>query len=137
MVPSIQEPSGPPLLYTDKYFLNLVNTNQIQIVITIFRQVQHHLEFRLVLNLLDNGNYIPNLVWANNISKRFLRVYAKAVESCKEQDLIQILLYRVHKGRFSALVVMVCFKYIGGSSFLISQDYRKNEEIKISCMRIW
>ena len=32
----------------------------------------HQSEFRLVLNLWENGNYNPNSVWINKILKRFL-----------------------------------------------------------------
>ena len=58
-------------LSAEKSFRNLVNPNQSRNVITIFRQIQHQTEFRLVLSLSENGNYIPALVWVNKIPKRF------------------------------------------------------------------
>ena len=45
----------------EKYFLNLVYPNQIW----------HQTELHLVLNISEKGNHNPNLVWINQIQKRF------------------------------------------------------------------
>ena len=60
------------VVHKEKSFWNLVNSNRIFIVITIFRCIQLKSEFRLVLNLSENGNYRPALVWINKIPKQFL-----------------------------------------------------------------
>ena len=56
-------------VHTEKLILNLINSNQILIVITQFRLIYLQKDFRLVLNLSNNGNYNPNLDWINKILK--------------------------------------------------------------------
>ena len=61
--------------HTEKSFRNLVNSNQIRIVITLFREKSTAIGIPIdVLNLLENDNYNPNLVWINKIPKKFLPV---------------------------------------------------------------
>ena len=47
-------------------------SNQIWFVNTLFRFIQYHTEFSLVLNLSEKGNYNPNLVWFNQNQKNQL-----------------------------------------------------------------
>ena len=54
-----------------KSILDLVNSNQIYIVITIFRMILHQAEFSLVLNQSEKCNYNPNFVWFNKIRKKW------------------------------------------------------------------
>ena len=75
-----------PKLCTDKSFLHLLNLNLIWIVITLFRLIWHHTEFRLVqhrliwnktefcsvLNQSKNCNYSPNSVSFNEFPKIFV-----------------------------------------------------------------
>ena len=53
------------------FFQNLVNPNQIWAVFTFLRYIYNQTEFCLVLKLLENGNYKPNLVWIDTILSRF------------------------------------------------------------------
>ena len=46
-------------IYTEKYFLNLVKSNQNKIVLTIFRLIWNQNQFRLVQNQSENGKSNP------------------------------------------------------------------------------
>ena len=52
------------------FFGILFILKQTWIVIFLFRQIQHQSELFLVLNLSENCNYNPNLVWINAIPKK-------------------------------------------------------------------
>ena len=49
-------------LHTGRSFLNLVKSNEIWIVITLFQWIKRQTEFNLVLNLSETCNYNLNLV---------------------------------------------------------------------------
>ena len=55
--------------------MNLVNSDQSRIVITLFRQIQHHSEFRLLLNLSEKCDYNRNFVWINKINHRQKNIF--------------------------------------------------------------
>ena len=54
---------------TDKSFLNLIKSNQNQIVFTIFPLIGNQTDVRLVPNQSVYGKYNQTSVWFNNISK--------------------------------------------------------------------
>ena len=58
-------------LHLEKYFLNLVESALIWIVLNLFRLIWHWAEIRLVVNQSEKGNYNPNLVWFDKIQKKF------------------------------------------------------------------
>ena len=63
-------------IYTEKYFLNLDNHNQILIEITLFQndfEPKGILPFR-VKSIIEKGNFNPNFVWFFKIRKLFFRV---------------------------------------------------------------
>ena len=64
--------SHTKVVLTEKSFLKLVNPDQIWNVITLFRQVQQHIEFRLLLNLSESCKDNPNFVFFNKIRNRVL-----------------------------------------------------------------
>ena len=69
-------------LHTEKSFLNLIKSNQKQIVFIIFRLIWHQTDsVRLVLNQSWNGKYNLISVWFNKISKK---LYLFVVISGKE-----------------------------------------------------
>ena len=51
------------LIRTEKTILNPVKSNQIWIVITLFRLIWNRTDFCLVLNHSEKCNYISNLFW--------------------------------------------------------------------------
>ena len=58
-------------IHTEKSFLNLVKSNQICIVITLFRLVWDQADLHLVSIQSEKCNYNPNLVEIKNTRKRF------------------------------------------------------------------
>ena len=61
-------------LHAEKNFLNIVESSQNQIVLTIFRLIWHQTDVRLVPNQSENGKYNPIPGWLNKISKKKLSV---------------------------------------------------------------
>ena len=59
------------LQHSEKYFLNILKSNQIWIVFTPFQLIWHQAEFRLVPNQSENGKCNLISVWFNNIRKIF------------------------------------------------------------------
>ena len=60
-----------------KQSLNVVKSNQIMIVIAIFRLIWHLTELSLVPNRSGRGKYSPNLVRFNTIRRKILHVHIK------------------------------------------------------------
>ena len=59
-------------IYTQRIkFQNLVESNKIWIVITIFRHIKHQSEYWLVQNLSEKGNYSPNWYGSTIFQKDF------------------------------------------------------------------
>ena len=47
------------MLQTEKSFLNIDESNQIWVVITLFRLIRHQMKFRFVPNQSEKCNYNP------------------------------------------------------------------------------
>ena len=64
-----------PEEYTHKHFLNLVTSNQICIVVTLFSRISHQTEFRLMLNQSEKCNCNQDFVQINKIQNIILCMY--------------------------------------------------------------
>ena len=62
------------------WILSKLKSNQIWIVITLRRLIQHQTEFCLVLNRSKKRNYNPNLFSINKIPKKCLCVHIESIE---------------------------------------------------------
>ena len=73
---SVYRSCGPHSTHaqTEKYFRNLIKSNQNQIVFTIFRLIWNQTDFRLVPNQSENSKYSRISLWFNEISERFFCV---------------------------------------------------------------
>ena len=60
------------IYYIEKSCTILVNPNRIWFVIILFRLIQPQTKLRSVLHQMENCNYNRNLVWINQIEKKFL-----------------------------------------------------------------
>ena len=87
------KPHSGSSVNTDTYYLNLVKSNQTWIVITLYRLIQHRMEFCLALNQSEKCNYSPNLVYINQIWKRFLKCLGHS-SSCSDTTHLRFLLYQ-------------------------------------------
>ena len=87
---AFHNPHSTDRAHAEKSFLNLVESNQYQIVYTIFRLIWSHMEFYLVSNLLENGEYNKILVWFKKIQKWFLYVCSYYSFQFRDQNVRSI-----------------------------------------------